>query len=240
MAMTVMRTRLKNELDTRLSTRLIKGVYAITPERSAVWTPDAIVDCVAAALDGGVRLFQCRQKNWDQAELIEFAGQLDALCEKYDAALILNDVPSVEFSKFEGGAVAGVHLGRTDEAIAQARSRLGSKWLVGASCYNQFELAEQAVRDGASYVAFGAMYPSSTKPNAVRAELELFARAGNLCVPTVAIGGITIERVPELMKAGANAVAVVNGLFGTEPDAEQVCCAAQQWVDAVNGCSQVN
>ena len=74
----------------------------------------------------------------------------------------------------------------------------------------------------------------------MRAELELFARAGNLCVPTVAIGGITIERVPELMKAGANAVAVVNGLFGTEPDAEQVCCAAQQWVDAVNGCSQVN
>ncbi|MGK9630528.1 thiamine phosphate synthase, partial [Salmonella enterica subsp. enterica] len=89
---------------------LIRGVYAITPERSPVWTPDAIVDCVAAALDGGIRLFQCRQKNWDQAELIEFVAQLDALCQKYDATLILNDVSSAEFSEFEGGAVAGVHL----------------------------------------------------------------------------------------------------------------------------------
>lgn len=219
---------------------LIRGVYAITPERSPVWTPDAIVDCVAAALDGGIRLFQCRQKNWDQAEIIEFVAQLDALCQKYDATLILNDVSSAEFSEFEGGAVAGVHLGRTDEAIAQARSRLGSKWVVGASCYNQFELAEQAVRDGASYVAFGAMYPSSTKPQAVRAELELFARASNLGVPSVAIGGITIERVPELIKAGAQAVAVVNGLFGMEPNAELVCSVAQQWVDVVNGCSSVN
>ncbi|MBU0784613.1 MAG: thiamine phosphate synthase [Gammaproteobacteria bacterium] len=216
---------------------LIQGVYAVTPERSAVWPPDAIVDCVGAALDGGVRLFQCRQKNWDQAELIEFVEQLNALCEKYDAALILNDVPSAGFSKFEGAAIAGVHLGQTDEPIAQARSCLGAKWVVGASCYNRFDLAEQAVRDGASYVAFGAMYPSGTKPNAVRAELELFANARVLGVPTVAIGGITLARVPELMAAGAHAVAVVNGLFGMEPDAAQVCRVAQQWVDAVNGCT---
>lgn len=225
-------------LKTELKSGLIQGVYAITPERSAVWTPDAIIDCVASALDGGVRLFQCRQKNWDQAELIDFVGQLNALCEKYDAALILNDVPSGEFAKFRDGAVAGVHLGRTDEAIALARSRLGADRVVGASCYNQFELAEQAVRAGASYVAFGAMYPSATKPNAVRAGLDLFAKAHDLGVPAVAIGGITLERVPELMKAGAHAVAVVNGLFGMEPDAAQVCSVAQQWVEAVNGCHQ--
>lgn len=217
-----------------MGTNLIRGVYAITPERSAIWSPDAIVDCVAAALDGGVKLFQCRQKNWAQTELIEFVGQLNALCEKYDAALILNDVPSSEFLKFTGGAIAGVHLGKTDEAIAQARSSLGAKWVVGASCYNQLELAEHAVHMGASYVAFGAMYSSGTKPNAVRAELDLFSKARALNVPTVAIGGITIDRVPELMKAGAHAVAVVNGLFGMEPDAAQVCSVAQQWVDAVN------
>lgn len=221
-------------MKTMATNNLIHGVYAITPERSAIWSPDAIVDCVAAALEGGVRLFQCRQKNWDQTELIEFVGQLDALCEKYDAALILNDVPSGEFAKFEGGAVLGVHLGKTDEAIAQARSSLGAKWVVGASCYNQFELAEHAVHAGASYVAFGAMYPSGTKPNAVRAELDLFSKARALNVPTVAIGGITIDRVPELIKAGAHAVAVVNGLFGMEPNAVQVCSVAQQWVDAVN------
>ena len=216
------------------SNNLIRGVYAITPERSAVWTPDAIVDCVAAALEGGVRLFQCRQKDWEQSELIDFVEQLNALCEKFDAALILNDVPSIELDKFSGVAIAGVHLGKTDEPIAQARSRLSSKWLVGASCYNRFDLAKQAALDGASYVAFGAMYPSSTKPNAVRAELGLFAQARALGVPTVAIGGVTLGHVPELMKAGAHAVAVVNGLFGMEPDAAQVCSAAQRWVDAVD------
>jgi thiamine-phosphate pyrophosphorylase len=217
-----------------MSNKLIRGVYAITPERSAIWTPDAIVDCVAAALEGGVRLFQCRQKNWQHDELIEFVGQLNALCEKFDAALILNDVPSGAFAHFEGAAIAGVHLGKTDEPVVQARSRLGSKWVIGASCYNQFELAALAVRDGASYVAFGAMYPSSTKPNAVKADLDLLSRARSLGVPAVAIGGITLDRVPELISAGANAIAVVNGLFGMEPDAAQVCSVAQQWVDAVN------
>lgn len=213
---------------------LIRGVYAITPERSPIWTPDVIVDCVAAALDGGVRLFQCRQKNWEQGELVDFVGQINALCDKYDAALILNDVSSGQFDLFQGESIAGVHLGKTDEPVAQARARLGLAWEVGASCYNRYDLAQQAVRDGASYVAFGAMYPSATKPDAVRAGLELFSLARELGVPTVAIGGITIERVPELMKAGAHAVAVVNGLFGMNPDAAQVCSVAQQWVDAVN------
>jgi thiamine-phosphate pyrophosphorylase len=224
-------------MSTPMNSELIRGVYAITPEKSAIWTPDAIVDCVAAALEGGVRLFQCRQKNWQHGELIEFVGQLNALCEKFDAALILNDVPSGEFAHFEGAAIVGVHLGKTDEPVAQARSRLGSKWVVGASCYNQLELADLAVRDGASYVAFGAMYPSSTKPNAVKAELDLLAKARSLGVPAVAIGGITLDRVPELMSAGADAIAVVNGLFGMEPDAAQVCSVAQQWVDAVNACN---
>lgn len=212
---------------------LIHGVYAITPERSDLWSPDAIVDCVAAALEGGVRLFQCRQKNWEFSALQAFVAELDALCQKYGASLILNDVSSSDYQQFEGGAIAGVHLGQADEPVAQARDRLGSGCLIGASCYNRLDLAEKAVRDGASYVAFGALYPSSTKPNAVKAGLELFESAHALGVPTVAIGGITLDRVPELLKAGAHAIAVVNGLFGMEPDAVQVCSAARHWVDAV-------
>ncbi|HEX4857326.1 MAG TPA: thiamine phosphate synthase [Limnobacter sp.] len=212
---------------------LVRGVYAITPERSAVWTPAAIAECVEAALDGGVRLLQCRQKRWDPTELVEFAQQLAMLCDKYDAHLVLNDVPSADFDLFGGSSIAGVHLGKTDEPIAQARARLGPDRLIGASCYNQLELAQKAVREGASYVAFGAMYASTTKPNAVNAGLDLLARAKVLGVPVVAIGGITIARVPELLKAGAHAVAVVNGLFGMEPDAALVCSVAQQWVEAV-------
>lgn len=212
---------------------LIQGVYAITPERSATWTPDAIVDCVAAALDGGVTLFQCRQKNWPLVELIDFVGELNALCEKYGASLVLNDVQSQVYAEFEGSAIVGVHLGRTDEPVAQARTRLGYGCLIGASCYNDIDLARQAALAGASYIAFGAMYPSSTKPNAVRAGLELFQNAKGLDLPMVAIGGIELRHVPDLIKAGASAVAVVSGLFGIEPDAAQVCRVAQQWVDAV-------
>lgn len=212
---------------------LIRGVYAITPERSEIWTPDAITACVSSALEGGVRLLQCRQKNWQPEEFSEFVQELSVLCEKFDAALILNDVSSREFGKFDGIPVAGVHLGKTDEPVAQARRGLGKNLVVGASCYNRFDLAEQAVQAGASYVAFGAVYPSSTKPDAVRADLSLFAQARGLGVPTVAIGGITLARVPELMNAGASAVAVVNGLFGAEPDTVQVLHAAQSWVDAV-------
>lgn len=215
---------------------LIHGVYAITPERSALWPTDSILKCVAAALDGGVRLFQCRQKNWNPAELVAFVEQLNDLCEKHKATLILNDVPSAQFNQFQGAAIAGVHLGASDEPIAQARSRLKVDSLLGASCYNRIDLAQQAVVDGASYVAFGAMYPSNTKPNAVKADLNLFAQAKVLGVPTVAIGGIAPSHVPELMNAGAHALAVVTGLFGMEPNAAKVRSMAQQWVDAVEQC----
>ena len=111
-----------------MNNELIRGVYAITPEKSAIWTPDAIVDCVAAALEGGVRLFQCRQKNWQHEELIEFVGQLNALCEKFDAALILNDVPALAFEHFKGAAIAGVHLGKP---MSRLRRRVAPWFEVG-------------------------------------------------------------------------------------------------------------
>jgi thiamine-phosphate pyrophosphorylase len=212
---------------------LIRGVYAITPERTSIWTPSAIINCVAAALEGGVRLFQCRQKNWDSAELTQFILRLNDLCEQFDAALILNDIPSRELNKYEGAAIVGAHLGKDDESIAQARGSLDEKWILGASCYNRLDLAQQAVRDGANYVAFGAMYPSFTKPDAVQASPSLFAQACVLGVPTVAIGGITLDDVPQLLKSGAHALAVLNGLFGEVPDMVQVRHMAEQWVNAV-------
>ena len=195
-----------------MTSDLIKGVYAITPERSVKWTPDAIVDCVAAALDGGVTLFQCRQKNWPLVELIEFVGELNALCEKYGASLVLNDVQSQVYAEFQGSAIVGVHLGRTDEPVAQARTRLGYGCLIGASCYNDIDLARQAAMAGASYIAFGAMYPSSTKPNAVRAGLELFQAASGLGLPMVAIGGIGFA-----VMLGEAADGKVNGLVHGVP-----------------------
>ena len=108
----------------------------------------------------------------------------------------------------------GVHVGQYDSAIAEARALLGEQKIIGASCYNRFELAEQAQAAGADYVAFGACYPSPTKPNAPRATLDLFTRAQqSLSVPVVGIGGITLGNASPLISAGADALAVITDIF---------------------------
>jgi thiamine-phosphate pyrophosphorylase len=209
----------------------IKGVYAITPQCGPVWSKQAVLECTQACLEAGVRLVQCRQKDIAFDELVDFADDLGVLCQKYDAALIMNDLHSDLYAQLEVPDVKGLHVGKQDEPVLSVRSALGQGVWVGASCYNQIELARQAVHAGATYVAFGAVYPSHTKPLAVRAELDLFRQASELNVPTVAIGGIDLPHLKEVLSAGANAVAVVSGLYGLEPDAEQVSRVAEQWVD---------
>jgi thiamine-phosphate pyrophosphorylase len=109
----------------------------------------------------------------------------------------------------------GVHLGREDAAIAQARKQLGSRAIIGVSCYNELARAEQAAAQGADYVAFGRFFPSRTKPQAVPASLDLLREAKKkLHIPVVAIGGITPENGASLIAAGANALAVIEGVFG--------------------------
>ncbi len=209
----------------------IKGVYAITPQCGQVWSKQAVLECTQACLEAGVRLVQCRQKEMGFDELIEFAADLGVLCQKYDAALIMNDMRSDLYGQLNIPGVKGLHVGKNDEPVLSVRSALDQEVWVGASCYNQIELAKQAVHAGVTYVAFGAVYPSQTKPLAVRAELDLFRQARELGVPSVAIGGIDLSRLKEVLTAGASAVAVVSGLYGLEPDAEQVSRVAEQWVD---------
>ncbi len=123
---------------------------------------------------------------------------------------------------------ASAHLGRDDGDLAAARARLGPGAMLGASAYDSLARAEAAVAAGASYVAFGAVYPSGTKPNAVRAPLSLFVKARRLGVPLVAIGGVTLDRVPELLAAGADGVAVIGDVFA-HPD---VAARARAWGQA--------
>jgi thiamine-phosphate pyrophosphorylase len=106
----------------------------------------------------------------------------------------------------------GVHLGSEDGDLAAARKRLGDK-VLGVSCYDSLDAARAAVAAGADYIAFGSVFASPTKPSAVRAPLSLFAEARSLGVPMVAIGGITLENAPQLLAAGADAVAVISDLF---------------------------
>ena len=109
-----------------------------------------------------------------------------------------------------------------------ARDIVGPDRLVGVSCYNDLVLAKTAVADGADYVAFGSFFPSSVKPDARRASVELLGPARSLGVPVVAIGGITAANAPVLVRAGASAVAVITAVF----DAADVEAAARAIANA--------
>jgi len=180
----------------------LRGLYAITP-------PD--LSAVEAALaSGALCALQYRAKESDARARRRDAEALLARCRAYGVPLIVND--DLELALAIGAE--GVHLGRDDGDLAAARARLPGR-LLGASCYDRAELAERAVAAGADYVAFGSMFPSPTKPGAVRAPLALFGRP--LGVPKVAIGGITLENAPQVIAAGADCVAVITDLFGA-PD----------------------
>lgn len=199
--------------------RMISGLYAITPEQADT---ARLLEQVRAALMGGAAVVQYRSKSQDTGLLHEQASELHALCHEFHVPLIVND--SMRLADLAGAD--GLHLGREDGSLLQARLVLGREKIVGVSCYNSLELALEAEASGADYVAFGSFFPSVTKPAAVAAPLALLREAkGRLTIPVVAIGGISADNVPALIKAGADAVAVISGLFDT-PDIQ---LAAQQY-----------
>ena len=190
----------------------LRGLYAITPEHL---DRAVLLEKTEHALRGGVALLQYRSKA-SRAQRAEEGKELAMLARQYGVPLIVND--DVELA-LEVDA-DGVHLGRDDGSLAAARARLGGK-LLGASCYDRLELAERAVGAGADYVAFGSVYPSPTKPGAVRAPLSLFTQARELKVPLCAIGGITLKNAGELVRVGADLVAVISDLFDAADIAER-------------------
>ena len=162
------------------------------------------------ALAGGAVLLQYRDKTVEHGRRREEASALAALCVRYRVPLIVNDDIELAASV----VAAGVHLGERDATVAGARSRLGAKAIIGVSCYNSIDRARQAASDGADYLAFGAFYPSPTKPNAFRAAPDLLRAAKALGLPLVAIGGITPDNAQLLLESGADFLAVVSGVFG--------------------------
>ncbi len=192
----------------------IRGLYAITPDEADT---DVLLRKVRLALQGGVRLLQYRNKTADAAMRRVQARALRALTREYSALLIIND--DVRLAKQVDAD--GVHLGRADETLSAARAILGGQKIIGISCYNQPLLARAAIAGGADYVAFGAFFPSATKPGAVQAGLELLRHAPDgQGVPIVAIGGITPQNGAKLVEAGADALAVITALFDA-PDIER-------------------
>jgi thiamine-phosphate pyrophosphorylase len=191
---------------------VIAGLYAIAD--SAYLAPERFGPAVAEAIAGGARVLQYRDKHNSADTRARIAGELVALCRRHGIPLIVNDDPTLA----QLVRAHGVHLGRDDTDVAGARRLLGAHALIGVSCYNDLACAQLAENAGADYVAFGSFYPSPTKPHALRADLELLrtARAA-LHVPIVAIGGITPENGAALIAAGADALAVIEGVFG-QPD----------------------
>ena len=155
-------------------------------------------------------MLQYRDKTSDAERRLREAHELSALCHAFAVPLIIND--DVGLARASGAA--GVHLGEDDEAIAGARAALGAGAIIGVSCYDSLQRAQDAVGRGADYLAFGAFFPSRTKPGARRATPSLLRDARGLGLPLVAIGGITHENGGSLIEAGADYLAVVSGLFG--------------------------
>jgi len=192
---------------------LCRGLYVITPDESDT---ACLLEMSTRILAACPVLLQYRNKSASPKLRLEQASRLLALCRIAATPLIINDdlELAVELD------ADGVHLGRDDGDVAFARralDALGPGRIVGVSCYGEWERAVAGAAAGADYVAFGAMFPSTTKPQAPVAPLELLTRAQRELKPgVVAIGGITLENASMLFEAGADLVAVVSDVFGAD------------------------
>jgi thiamine-phosphate pyrophosphorylase len=182
-----------------------RGLYLVTPDE---------LDCErllarTQPLLAYAACVQYRNKRADASARRRQADGLRALCSNAGVPLIVNDDAALASAV----GADGVHLGEHDGPIATARALLGNDAIIGVSCYDDARRAEIAAAQGADYVAFGAFFPSPTKPDARRAPIELLRRSRALDLPRVAIGGITPDNAPDLIAAGAELVAVVSGVF---------------------------
>lgn len=195
---------------------VLNGLYAITRPSTT------LVADVAAALRGGARVVQYRDKSYDAERRLFEALQLKKLCAASEATFIVND----DLVLAQAANADGVHLGRDDRSIADARALLGPRAIIGVSCYDEIERARAAAKAGADYLAFGSFYPSPTKPNAPRATIELLAEAADeFDLPLCAVGGVTPENGGILVMAGSSMLAAITGVF----DAADIEAAAARY-----------
>lgn len=202
----------------------IRGLYAITDPATCA---DDLARKAEAVLRGGAHLLQYRDKSCDHERRYREAHALRALCRRYDALFLVNDDPDLA----QRVAADGVHVGQQDHAVADLRAKLGDQVIIGVSCHDSLQLAQAAQAAGADYVAVGALFDSTTKPNARRASLlSLQTICTSIRLPVVAIGGINADNAVAARAAGAAAVAAIHALFGAadpEAAARRICTAMQ-------------
>ena len=190
---------------------MIRGLYAVTPDEADT---DLLVAKVEAALQGGISVLQYRNKRANHKLQTQQVRAILPLCRQYEVPLIINDSVKLCLTL----DADGVHIGADDGNLKEIRARVGKDKIIGASCYNRFDLALAAQQAGADYVAFGACFASTTKPKAPVANLNLFSQArAQLTIPAVAIGGINLDNAIQVIGAGAHSLAVINAIFNV-PD----------------------
>ena len=200
------------------------GVYLISNDDPL---PVLLGKLDAALATGAIALLQYRRKQTEATEREAEARQLLALCQRYAVPLIIND--DVALAERLG---CGVHLGQSDGSVIEARQRLGQAAIIGRTCHDSLEFALQAVADGASYVAFGAVYASKTKPNAHVVSLTTLRHAKQqLSVPICVIGGLTAENIQPCVDLGVDLYAVVSDVLSLPVD--QVTIRLQAWQRAL-------
>ena len=181
-------------------------IYAISddilmPENLALQYAREILEC-------GVKFFQFRSKKAVKNE--KLASEILNLCEKFGAKFIVND--DVKFAKKIGAKA--VHLGKDDEGIKEAFEILGKDTYVGVSCYNDISLAINAAKNGASYVAFGSVFTSPTKPNAPKCGLEVVKEAKQILnLPVCVIGGINETNIGSLSHTKPDLIAIISAIY---------------------------
>ena len=196
----------------------LRGLYAVTPDE-----PDTarLVAQVKAAVRGGARAVQYRNKAASPALRAEQAAALAVACRTGGALFIVNDDPQIA----RDVGADGVHVGEDDGDLARVRA-IVPEAIVGVSCYNDLARARRAVDGGAAYIAFGSFFSSTVKPHARRAGIDLVAAARPFGVPIVGIGGITLDNAPALVAAGIDAVAVISAVFASgDPAAAETAAA---------------
>jgi thiamine-phosphate pyrophosphorylase len=165
---------------------------------------------VESALRGGARVIQYRDKPATENERLRNAKNLQALCTDYKACFIIND----DLNLCLRVEADGVHLGKSDGDISDARKQLGYDKLLGVTCHNDLVYAQHCIDSGVNYCAFGRIFPSKTKANAPHCAMNVLKQASKLACSSVAIGGITTHNVQQIVDKQINSVAVIYGLFG--------------------------
>lgn len=185
-----------------------RGIYLLVDPD--VLDPARWSEVLPQVLRAGLALVQLRAKNCDARTKTQLAHKLQNLCAVNATPLLIND--DVDLATRIGAQ--GVHLGQGDGSVAEARDRLGAHALIGRTCHNSMDLVRDAITDGADYVSIGAMFPSPTKPHAISADIRTLSKVAKAsAVPVCAIGGIGLQQLPQVTKAGASLVAVCSAVL---------------------------